>query len=251
MLLGRQLSLLVLMLVEGGYIEGLVMDKFGNYFMQTLLANVDRDSFNRCVDSLTQNRERFTTLCTHQFGSHVIQAAINLSGGNLVSSTALAKRLCENITPIASHFLGSICLLHAIEILKPAKIFCSAVARECRPLSFSRHGHLVMTHALQRFDDDFVNTIGEHALQSFDSFMSDDFGYRVVIQVLKELQVRRLARSSFIAKLVGLVKFSARYYPIIEYLVINFPNHDQVRLKLIPAIVRIVEKGRDQSRNKN
>jgi len=234
---------LVEMIIQGDFMEDLVLDKFGNYFIQTLLANIDGETFNGCVYILTLDGDKFAEICNHQFGSHVIQTAINLSGGNLTSSAALAKCLCDNIIAIATHFLGSICLIHAIDVLAPSSVLCATLATEWRSLCLSRHGHVVMMHALERFDDYFVKTIGEHMLTAFDAFIADDFGYRVVLQILKQLQVRQVSHSSFISKLVGLVKFTARYFAIIEFLVMNFPNNEHVRNKLIPAIVRIVRKG--------
>jgi len=241
--ISRKLTVLVKMLVEQKHIHDLVVDKFGNYFLQTLLSNVDEVSFNMLVVTLTEDSNRFSELCTHQFGSHVVQAAINMSGGNVRSSALLATSLCDNIESIAKHFLGSICLIHAIDSLVPSAGFKPIFSSHWQSLSLSRHGHVVMIHALDRYDDDFLYTVGDLTLNSLESFISDDFGYRVLLHLLKQLQVRRLSQTAFVSKLVGLIKFNAKYFRIIEYLVLNFPENVQVKKTLIPTIAKIVRKG--------
>ena len=239
----RQIKSLVRLIVAGGYVQDLVTDKFANYFIQTLLGNIQETSLNSLVDSITGSSESFAQLCTHQYASHVVQTAINMSGGNIQCSSKLAKCLCDNVVPIGTHFLGSICLIHAIDSLALSASLTPTFSTHWQPLSLSRHGHVVMMHALDRYDDNFLQIVADRTLDSLEYFISDDFGYRVLIHLLNQIQVRGLSRMSIIPKLVGLIKFNAQYFRLIEYLVVNFSKNEQVKHKLIPAIVRIVQDG--------
>jgi hypothetical protein len=240
----RRLLYLVETLVNGGYIDELVVDKFGNYFVQTLLANVPREAFNIIVDHLTSDPDRFAEICNHQFGSHVIQTAIHFCVGNMYSSAKLTKCISEAFKAISTKFLGSICVIHGIDSLSPSLGFAPTIAVNARLLAFSRHGHVILVHALQRFDEEFVHVVENAILKELEDFIDNDFGSRVLVHVLsRHLNTRVNTNTSFISSLVGEIKFKAKYFQLIEYLVTQFPGDPQVKNRLIPSIVRIVKAG--------
>jgi hypothetical protein len=243
----RHIAQLIRLLIDAGQIDFLMVDKFGNYFMQTLLTHADSESFNLLVKNVSSDRVRFSSLCIHPYASHVIQTIINKCKDNTGAAVELLQQLCAGLENLANHFLGSICLIHAIDSLPPNNQFTQSLAMSAQELSCSRHGHLVMIHALNIFGDDFCQLVETSILRYLDAFMRSEFGTRIVFHVLR---VNNLSRAAFIASLVELIKFNAQYFRIIEHLVVNYANHIQVRNKLIPKIVNIVHTGkipRDQA----
>ncbi len=231
-------------LVNGGHVDQLVLDKFGNYFVQTLLANICKASFNVLIDHLTRDLDGFAEMCNHQFGSHVIQTAIHHCGGNMYSSAKLTKCLSETLQTISTKFLGSICVIHGIDSLSPSLGIAPSITVHARLLSCSRHGHTIVIHALERFDQEFTRLIEKAILNELDDFVNNDFGSRVLFHVLsKQTQMWLKTNNSFISGLVGEIIFNAKYFQLIEYLVTNFRSNEQVKNKLIPSIVRIVRAG--------
>jgi hypothetical protein len=144
---------------------------------------------------------------------------------------------------MGNDFLGSLCLIHAIDSLPTSSKLLSNIAKFTRELALSRHGHGVIIRALSKASSQTLGVIEAGLINSVDELVANDFGYRTIQAALQlEREVKIPSKYSRVARIVDSIAFKAEHFKLIEYLVINFPDHPSVRNILLPNIVQFVRE---------
>ena len=232
---------LVQAVVDAGCLADLCLDKFGNYFIQVLLAVVDDRTLTRLVQILTADAS-LATLCNHPYGSHVVQILISVARDNKAISSKLADSFAKAVVRIGVDYLGSICLVHAIETLPTSSRLIAAVAPHTLQLSLSRHGHGVMMKALERGSSQTLGLIETHLAKNLGELVRNDFGWRVVLHALElEKDGKVNSKYSRVRLFVHHIEFDHTFFKLINYIALTFSNDPVVEKELLPQIVEIVK----------
>ena len=241
----HQLTEISNMILSRGVLLDLTYDKFGNYFIQTLLGGVDAIQFVKFVEILTEDHKVFAQLATHTFGSHVVQLLMSLASTNKQASTRIVEALSKNIVYISSDYLGSICLLHAVDSLPTSSRLVASMAQFTRQLSVSRHGHTVIMKTLEKACSQTLGAIEKELAVNLEELVGDNFGFRVIEKSLELEKAGRVnPKYSRVTLFTKSLRFNYIFFPLINYLILNFSQHDAVQTDLLPKIFAIVEHGR-------
>jgi hypothetical protein len=238
-------------LADPAFFVELCQDKFGNYFVQVLISAIESESICKFANILTNiESPSIADLCCHPYGSHVIQAMIRQAHDNKFVSMKLVEGLAFELLRIAPDFLGSICLVHAVKTLPTANKLLSVIAHNTVQLARSRHGHTVVIEALNRASSQTLGLIEKNLSNNLEFVLEDEFGLRVVLHSLElEKEGKVNPKYSRIKIFAERIKFDQVHFPLISYIIQNFPTHPAVESNLIPQIIDIVRNGSVPSRD--
>lgn len=240
-----RLNELAYQILDSQAVMDLTFDKFGNYFMQTLISGLSHQVLNKFVDVYVANPAQFARLALHSFGSHVVQLIISMCANNKVSSGKLVDCLSKNLLLLGCDFLGSICLLHAIESLPTSSKLISSIASYTCELSRSRHGHTVVMRALEKGCSQTLGVIEKELSSNMETMLASDYAFRVLVRSLElEKEGKVSCKHSRVTLYTKHVEFKFSHFRMINYLALNFPDHDAIKALLIPKMVQIVEDGK-------
>ncbi len=238
-----RLNELAYQILDSQAVMDLTFDKFGNYFIQTLISGLSHQLLNKFVDEYVAIPAVFARLAVHSFGSHVVQLVISMCGNNKVSSGKLVDCLSRNLLQIGCDFLGSLCLLHAIESLPTSSKLISAIAPYTCELALSRHGHTVLIRALEKGCSQTLGVIEKELSTNIEELIANDYGFRVLVRSLElEKEGKVSCKHSRVLLYTKHIQFKFSYFRLINYLALNFPNHSAIQTLLLPKMIEIVER---------
>lgn len=239
----KYLTNLASKIIAAGSTMELTFDKFGNYFMQTLLSGLSQSWLNKFIEVYTEDSTVFVGLATHSFGSHVVQLLISLSSHNKAGSMRLVECLCKNIILLGTDFLGSICLLHAMESLPTSSRLVAAVAPHTKHLALTRHGHTVIIKALERGCSQTLGVMESELAGNLEAMVASEYGFRVLSRALElEKEGKVSPKYSRVALFVRNIQFKFSFIRLINFLMINFLNHPAIQSTLLPQVIAVVHK---------
>ena len=239
----RTLSDYCRFVINSQMLISLTFDKFGNYFVQSLLKVADDTSYGLFIDCFVKDASTFARLATHAYGSHVVQLAIVLAGERKSASLKLVDCICKNVAYLSSDYLGAICLESAITLLPTSSKLLSVIAPLTSQLSTSRHGHMVVICALRNACSQTLGVMETEFAKHLESLVGNGYGFRVVIFALDMEKSGKInPKYSRVRLFIQNLKFSFHFFKLINHIILNFPSHPVVVNDLIPSIVRIVNQ---------
>ena len=227
----------------------LAIDKFGNYFVQALVKVGDERIVSRiatvvCEEGVGRGGVSFAELCTHTFGSHVVQILIARASESKTVSTKLVEALTKVAPIIGSDFLGSICLVHALRQLVTASRLAVGIAPYTRQLAVSRHGHLVVMEALERASSQTLGSIERELIADTEAIVESDFGFRVMVHALELEKAGKVSpKHSRVRLFVRNLRYTPNCFRLIDFILRNFCEHEAVQDELIPKVIEIIQLG--------
>ena len=241
------------MLASNGLIEA-SLDKFGNYYIQALVQVVDERTLVRMASVLTSDQLvteqvckpiSFCDLCTHSFGSHVVQVMIGRGSSSKALSMKLIDAFLSNIAKISVDFLGSICIVQALQKLVGVSKLVAGIAQFTRSLAQSRHGHSVVIEALNHASSQTLGVMERELIcGDIDQMVSNDFAFRAIVHSLEMEKAGKVSEKHSRARLViSHLNYNQKCFRLIDYLLRNFADHEAVQEDLIPRVIEIVQLG--------
>jgi hypothetical protein len=237
------------------------LDKFGNYYIQALVQVVDERTLLRIAAVLTSDQLvteqvckpiHFCDLCTHSYGSHVVQVLIARATMSKALSAKLTDAFLSNVAKIAVDFLGSICLIQALRKLPIVSKLVAGIAPFTRSLAQSRHGHSVVIEALNKASSQTLGIMERELIADVDQMVSNDFSFRVIVHSLEMEKAGKVSeKHSRVRLVISRIKYNQKCFRLIDYLLRNFAEHPAVQEDLIPKVIEIVQLGHvpDDSQN--
>lgn len=221
----------------------LCFDKFGNYFIQSVMKIADEVSYKCFVATLVEDAHVFAQLATHTYGSHVIQLAIYLARDRKSSSIRLVECLCKNLLYLSSNYLGSICLQMAIKELPSSSRLLAALAPMSSQMSMDRHGKAIVISALKHACSQTLGVMEKDLANNLERLVASNPGFEVITTALEiEKQGNINPKYSRVRLFTQNIKYTFHFLRLINYLVIHFPSHEVVREHILPSIIHIVSQ---------
>jgi hypothetical protein len=230
------------------------LDKFGNYYVQALVQVVDERTVLRIASVLTSDQLvteqvskpiTFCDLCTHSYGSHVVQVLIGRGSTSKALSVKLMDAFLSNIAKISVDFLGSICIVQALQKLVGVSKLVAGIAQFTRSLSQARHGHCVIIEALNHASSQTLGIMERELIcGDIDQMVSNDFSFRAIVHALEMEKAGKVSdKHSRVRLVISNVNYNQKCFRLIDYLLRNFADHEAVQEDLIPRVIEIVQLG--------